>query len=279
MTINLLESATIEKKGSDWRICVINAGKGSSGEYPAETLQVFGPLAWPSGTQIFLDHLTESDDWERKGNHSIKDLAGVLTSTPEWDEEKQGLYADARIFETHAPFVSQAFEHIGLSVEAKGTIEDGKVVSIAPSRLNAIAIVPRAGAGGRFSDLIEQFIGEEETVTEEQIKALIEGITNAITPLIESLKPAPAPEPVEDEDKNEVDYAAVTESAIEAGLPKTGRARVIAAVREGATAEDAIASEKAVMEEYSALREAEGEVHVAGSAKVETIEDIIGGVL
>ena len=59
MTIRLAESATAQVVGTRARIRIISEGIGSSGTYPADVIQRDGPAAWPAGTQIFMDHLTE----------------------------------------------------------------------------------------------------------------------------------------------------------------------------------------------------------------------------
>lgn len=65
----------------------------------------------------------------------------------------------------------------------------------------------------------------------------------AVMEAIESLRPS-------ETEPTEIDRADVTESALEAGLSKSARARVLKAVEAGEKPEDAIASEKALKEEY-----------------------------
>lgn len=89
---------------------------------------------------------------------------------------------------------------------------------------------------------------KEEAMDEETAKALVaqvEALSTAFEGLVESLKP-----PVAEE--GEVDRAAVTESALEAGLSKTARERVLKAVESGETPEDAIKAEKALRDEILA---------------------------
>lgn len=302
MTIRIRESGgKLEKNGSEWEVLFITEGKGSSGFYSGEMLQQYGPTAWPKGTQIFLDHLTESDWWERGGNHSIKDLAGVFITDPEWVEESRGLRAKIQVFSNHAQFVQEAFEHIGLSVESQVATkdDDGNITSIAPSPLNAVSIVPRAGRGGKFVELAEKFVHVVEKskptaiienddkdskgviVNDEDLKKIVEGVTTAVTsalsPILEGLKPAPA-EPTE-----KPDVAEVAEKVIEAKLPPAARKRVFAAVAEGTAVKDAIEAETTVMEEYRKAFEAEqeavveGRVNLAEGKKSQTLDDIFEG--
>src|SRR5699024_6052584 len=76
--------------------------------------------------------------------------------------------------------------------------------------------------------------------------------------LVESLKPDEAG------DEGEPDLAAVTESAVEAGLPKQARAKVVEAVKAGAVVEEAIKAEKDYIE--SVLAEVKTEEEHAGEA-------------
>lgn len=77
----------------------------------------------------------------------------------------------------------------------------------------------------------------------------------ALTATVEALKPV-VPEPSEDET---VDRAAVTESALDAGLGKAARSRVLKAVEDGASTEDAIKAEKALKDEILAEAKASTE--------------------
>ena len=255
-----LGEAKAEGSGK-WRARLISEGQGSSGYYPSETLKAFGPKAFPKGTHIYFNHLTDSDIWERSGSHDVKDLVGVLESDPEFQESDGGLYADVKFFSPADDFMGQVFEHVGLSIEAAGEIIEGRVVSLDESVLNAVAVVPRAGRDGKLVSMIESYretqndsdrITNDETsgtkvsesqerksMTEEDIKAIVAGVVEALTP----------EKPVEDE---HVDEAAVVESAVEAGLSKTARTRVIEAVRGGKDHEKAIADEKALRDEYLA---------------------------
>lgn len=90
---------------------------------------------------------------------------------------------------------------------------------------------------------------KKEDSMDEETKAAIAALTAAV----EALKPA-EPEPT-----TEPDRAAVVEAALEAGLSKTARARVLKAVEAGEPAEDAIKAEKALRDEYLAEAKADAE--------------------
>jgi hypothetical protein len=79
---------------------------------------------------------------------------------------------------------------------------------------------------------------------EDEVKESLSALAEQVGSLVESLKP------VEDAPKeNEIDRAAVVESALEAGLSKSARDRVLKAVEAGSTPEDAITAEKALRDE------------------------------
>lgn len=75
----------------------------------------------------------------------------------------------------------------------------------------------------------------------------------ALTAAVQALTPA-VPEPNEEPDR-----AAVVEAALEAGLSKTARSRVLTAVEAGSTADEAIAAEKALKDEILAEAKATDE--------------------
>jgi len=251
MTIRLSESksASLSIAGTQARIRLISEGVGSSGLYPGDVLERDGAAAFPAGTQIFMDHIMESDTWERKGQHSIKDLVGVTLTDALYDPLEKALNADAKFFEQSAAFIAEAMEYIGLSVEASGTITEGIVEAISPSPLNAIAIVPRAGRDGKITALIESYrethgkiitegasapveSGKDKGMTPEDIQKIAEALAAAVAPmfatLTESLKPAPVVDPAGDAT---ADVATVAEALVASALPESARKRVYEAMK------------------------------------------------
>lgn len=280
----LKEASSLTTAGQKFRARLISEGTGSSATYPGDVLKRDGATAMPVGTQIFFDHLTENDKWERNGNHSIRDLVGVTLTEAEWVEDERALYADVRFFGDHASFIAEAMDHIGLSVEIRDfdLNEVNAVERLGYSPLNAVSVVPRAGRDGKVTALLESYRenhgkisddendGKEGHMTPEETKALAEALAGALKPsfdgLAEALKPAVV-EPVEDNsDEDTVDRAAIVEAAVEAGLSKTARARVLVAVEGGETLEEALASEKTLRDEILA----EAKTEDAGTYKAGT---------
>ena len=278
MTTTTLRESQKPRKG---RALLITAGLGSSGSYSAEVLQRDGAAAFPSGTFLYYNHLGESEEWERRGSHDVKDIVGVTKEAATWNEELAGLEAPVEIFPHAQEFVEAVWEHIGLSVESAGVIsDDGVVEALIPSPLNAIALVPVAGRGGKIQGLFEGYrerygsISDDEPDKKEDtgmtpedkqeiVEAVVAGISGAMTELKESLKPVE----VEPKDKDESeDTAAVAEALVEAKLPASARAKVYEAVKGGAKVADAIAAEKAYIADV--LKESNtGTEEVAGRVK------------
>lgn len=251
--------------------------QGSSGFYSRSVLETHGKAAFPMGTKVYLDHPTR-DEAENRPERSVKDIAGYLISDPEMRED--GLYGSVKFGESYIQLMEDFAPILGMSIRAQGEIEESEdesgtirknVTALYPSPLNSVDVVTAPGAGGKIVGALHESFREisetkeiERTVPmdEKDIKAIVEAFTAAITPLIESLKPEA---PKEDEG-SEPDLAAVTESAVEAGLTKAARARVVAAVKSGVDVEEAIQAEK----DYTA--------QVLAEAKVET-DNTVNGVV
>lgn len=297
MTTRLTESTALAKgKGNVWRCRLISEGQGSSAFYPGDVLKEFGPTTFPKGTQLFLDHPTEEEEYSRGGARSIKDYAGALVEDAEWVEAERALYAPIKFIDPVMPLVESSAEDIALSIDVRRfELTEGEngqpvVAKMFPSPLNNVAIVPRGGRDGKIVSLIESYreavsgdtdtinpnkeTSERNTMTPEEIKALSEALSTqlvaALTPaLTEALKPAP----VEKDEKTEaLDLAAVTESAVEAGLPAAARKRIVEALKAdpAKTADDAkalIESEKTYIESLreSVTTEVTGRLRESGS--------------
>lgn len=245
--------------GGRWRARLISEGQGSSGVYPAHLLRERGPKIWPEGTHVYFDHLSSEDP--HNGSHSVKDLVGVIEGTPEFDEGDNGLYGNIKFFSQHQKMMEEIAPYVGLSIEASGELDDdGNVISLFESPLNAVAVVPRAGRDGKLVSMIESFREssdriddepnpiEREPMNEQEIKALAEALAEAIKPEFAALTEALTPKAPEVEE-TETDFAAVVEAAVEADLSKTSRTRVVEAVKAGKPVDEAINAEKALRDE------------------------------
>lgn len=283
------ESSGSLKSGKDgqYRIRLIGSDvQGSSGYYPRDVIERDGPTAWPAGTKIYADH-PSMDEIENRPERSVRNIAGYLLEDAVMEQD--GLYANVQFGRDYRTLVEDFHSVLGMSIYAGGEIEESedesgnivrKVSSIYPSPTNSVDLVTVAGAQGAITEaLTESFreIAENKsgvTATDKEserivpmddkdIKAIVDGLTEALAPtiaavntLVESLKPDEAG------DEGEPDLAAVTESAVEAGLPKQARAKVVEAVKAGAAVEEAIKAEKDYIE--SVLAEVKTEEEPAG---------------
>lgn len=270
MNKKLHESQT-PRKG---KALLISEGVGSSGTYSAELLQRDGASAFPAGIHIFANHLGNEEAWERNGSRNINDLIGITTEAATWDESERGLVAGIEIFPHARDFVESVWEHVGLSVEASGVVsEDGTVEALVYSPLNAVALVPVAGRGGKVQGLFESFresygsITNDESVTDRKDSGMTpEEITSVAEALAEALKPSltaihealtPAEPIVKDEDGE--DASVIAEALVASELPTSARTKVYEAVKTGVPVADAIATEKTYITELLAESKTDGE--------------------
>lgn len=199
------------------------------------------------------------------------------------DPEGPGLYSTIEFGTEWAPVVEQFKDVLGLSISAGGivktdergeemyTAEGSPIIGgFVPSPLNTVDLVTVAGAGGKLLELAESYTGpmlkplneirakigsevsgtelhndgKDNGMTPEEIQALKEALVAAITAAIEPLKEALVPvKPTEDADQAP-EISEVVEAVVAADLPKSARAKVLAAVKGGAKIEEAITAEK-----------------------------------
>lgn len=299
MTVKLRESSTMTRKGRIAEVTLINEGQGSSGLYEGAMLERYGPDAFPIGTHIYYNHLPDSDDLG--GSHDVRDLIGVTIAEAAYSDTERALKTRVEFLPHAVDFIDAVKDYVGLSIEAGGHISnDGIVESLEYSPLNAVALVPRAGRGGKIQKFVESFresgnIGNvkhvqeserEETgkavaMTEEEITKVVEGLVAGLTPALNDLKEALAPKPVEVEETNGPSQADVTEALIAADLPKEARARVHEALQAGTSLDDAIKAEKtyvdSIREAVTASTENASVGFVRESRKTEDNDDFTGG--
>lgn len=148
---------------------LIKAGWSLNGNYyPAEVLERDGAAAWPRGTQAFIDHATDEEEYDRPVG-SVKNLAAVQTEDARWDEASQSLVAWTRVFEPwRTPLMDMAKAEaeedvpvIGMSIRAYVLAEQGEregrrgniVTSIEEGR--SVDFVTKPAAGGAILAILE----------------------------------------------------------------------------------------------------------------------------
>ena len=141
--------------GARIRVRVIDAGTGSSGIYPASTIEAAAPLV-KRGTPIYLDHPTVTESMERP-ERSVKDIAGYFETGGVYDVETKAIVAEASIIPHWREAVSAMSEHIGLSIRADGEVQEaqGKRVITRLNSIESVDLVTKAGRGGKVLALLE----------------------------------------------------------------------------------------------------------------------------
>ena len=156
---NAAPGLTTTPQAHTWRARIIEGDRwGSSGYYPRTVLETDGPGTWPTGTPIYFDHPTPTEEAERPVR-SVKDLAGKIASTPVY--ENDGLYADVEFYAHTAHIVEAMANDIGLSIRASAEVESGEAdgrqgwIITSLSEGLSVDLVTKAGAGGKLVTLLE----------------------------------------------------------------------------------------------------------------------------
>ena len=241
-----------------YRIRIIVPGQGSSGVYTAENLAESAPL-FKAGTEMFIDHPTETEEWERP-ERSIRDYAGVFLEDATVGEDG-ALYTVCKVFSGVNELIKDKWEHIGVSINAwcaDPISENGIVPPIAGVR--SVDFVTTPGAGGAIVDLLESnrndnYVKEAgmdkeiESKFDELKASLIEAISSKLEAAVATIQEAKAQEPTEEAS---VDVDSVLEAGrriAESGLPEAAIVRVREAVKAGADVDSALESERAYLKE------------------------------
>lgn len=245
-----------------YRIRIIVPGQGSSGIYTAENLAESAPL-FKAGTEMFIDHPTETEEWERP-ERSIRDYAGVFLEDATVGEDG-ALYTVCKVFSGVNDLIKDKWEHIGVSINAwcnEPIAETGVVPVFAGVR--SVDFVTAPGAGGGIVDLLESNRNnnsiKEGTVDEKLLEskfdelkdALVEALGSKLDSVVASITEAKTEEPAEKVEEASVDVDSVLEAGekiAESGLPEAAVARVREAVKKGADVESALEAERAYLKE------------------------------
>jgi hypothetical protein len=161
--LTLLSERAIKADGSAL-IKIIAPGWGSSGHYSREMLERDGAKAFPSGTKMYLDHPTKTEERERP-ERSVTDLAAETTGPAAYREGPQGhgLYAPAKVFTAHRQMLEDLAPHIGVSIRALGrtaakpVTTEGRTGPAIEELVSAKSVdfVTEPGAGGAIVSLFE----------------------------------------------------------------------------------------------------------------------------
>ena len=171
MTTTQLREALADSKqlsGNKWRAKLIAADQwGSSAFYTSEALERDGARVFHAGLQMFQDHLSENEKWDRPEG-SVEKLVGKLSSDAEYEAngaEGPGLYADVEFYPSYVSRIAEIGKDVGLSVNAQGLTESGErdgrfgPILVALLEASSVDVVTRAGAGGKLTSILESDTG------------------------------------------------------------------------------------------------------------------------
>ena len=240
-----------------YRIRIIVPGQGSSGIYTAENLAESAPL-FKAGTEMFIDHPTESEEWERP-ERSIRDYAGVFLEDATVGEDG-ALYTVCKVFSGVNELIKDKWEHIGVSINAwcdQPIAETGIVPVFAGVR--SVDFVTAPGAGGAVVDLLESNRNNnsiKEGTVDKEIESKFDALETKFASLIEALdsklESLVTPIQESDEEKASVDVDSAIEAGkkiAESGLPDVAAVRVREAVKKGVDVDSALEAERAYLKE------------------------------
>lgn len=250
-----------------FKVRIIKAGWGSSGYYPAQVLESSGMQVFKAGTHMYLNHPTESDNWDIP-ERRVQDLAGVLATDAVYDAATESLEAEVVVFSDYAQVIKERAGDIGVSIRAFVLADegeaDGRYGDVITSFLSAESVdfVTRAGAGGAVLAAIESArsnrsgtsgpsrVNHKEesamadtTLTPDQVNGLVSAMTTLADRLNQESKERK--EAAEAASKPaEVDALAVAEAVTTSGIPTAMHASVFASVKAGTEVSAAIEAAK-----------------------------------
>nr|DAJ48124.1 MAG TPA: Prohead core protein protease [Caudoviricetes sp.] len=180
-SVHLLEDDG-ELTGSLVAVTIITPGKGSSGEYPPETIKKLAesPI-WDSPVHMYMNHATGSERASRPEG-DIRELAGVIDGRPVVDDSG-ALVGRAKIFPEYRDFIRERAPYIGVSINASGIMAPGKDRVIQEiTQVDSVDFVTKPGRGGKITAVLES-------------SREVDGMANDIVEAdgVPVTKPAPAP--------------------------------------------------------------------------------------
>jgi hypothetical protein len=153
-SVHLIE-AEGEPTGSLVAVTIITPGKGSSGEYPPETIKKLAesPI-WDSPVHMYMNHATGSERASRPEG-DIRELAGVIDGRPVIDDSG-ALVGRAKIFPEYRDFIRERAPYIGVSINASGIMTPGKDRVIKEiTQVDSVDFVTKPGRGGKITAVLE----------------------------------------------------------------------------------------------------------------------------
>lgn len=141
-------------------IQLIDAGEGSSADYPAAALEAAArDRIFPASTHMYLDH-AGANRRGPMGERSLLDLAAVLVEDARWNPETQALEAEVLANSVYAPLLAEIKDNIGVSIQAWADVEKPKPGQRLPvvrrfTGAESVDFVSKAGRGGKILAVLE----------------------------------------------------------------------------------------------------------------------------
>ena len=142
-----------------YKIRLIDAGIGSSGVYPAATLQqAAADRIFPKGTRVHLDHPFNQS--EMSGPRSVKDWCAVLDEDATYNSEQESLESSIRVFKPYQQMIEEMKDEVGMSIIAfaetsPATTPGGLPVVDKLTEGLSVDFVTAAGRGGKILQVLE----------------------------------------------------------------------------------------------------------------------------
>lgn len=170
------------------KVGLITPGWGSSGYYSPKVVEnAAADKVWPAGTQIYFDHPSESELYDRP-ERSVRDLAAITTEDARWDGA--GLVAEAKVIGPYRELVTDEVfaEAVGMSIrstaetttgEAEG--RKGTIVTRLVEGLS-VDLVTKAGRGGKVLAVLESARAEAREAMAGDIRDALQAAVRDANP-------------------------------------------------------------------------------------------------
>lgn len=286
-TFSILEAGSTRGTGLKRRAKLISANVwGSSAFYPAEVLERDASTVFVAGTQMYENHLSDSEIYERPEG-DVSKLIGKLISDGVFEAdnpEGPGVYADVEFYESYGSRINEIGEDIGLSVHGSADYiegeKDGRYGRIVTRLLNvrSVDVVTKAGAGGKLVSIIEsarqqagypiQTEGDQQVavLTKEDFDRSIASLTEVFQNTIEKIGSTI---------KESLAESAVAEAPVDEAVEVVAEEAQESAVEVEAVAEE---SEEAVEIDHAALVTGIAEAQLPTEVIPHVVADVQSGV-
>lgn len=146
---------------------IISPGWGSSGYYSAEVLKnAVSDRVWPVGTHCYLDHPTETENYEQPAR-SVTKLVATLAEDARQDEQGRTVAA-LNVFGPYRDLITDPdfIEAVGMSIRTRAEGRQGEaegrlgtvITRLVPDVTNSVDFVTHAGRGGRILQVLESLV-------------------------------------------------------------------------------------------------------------------------